>query len=119
QEQILQAFGQSSSSHQSGFSSDQSDPQVNGPFRLIKRLNSYKGDTSNFEHDINETVQNIKKLLKVIGTIDDCSTESEKAEFISAVLIGVLSTFDKRDENILCIIEAKAQNIEHGLCQNF
>ncbi|CAG8855905.1 34956_t:CDS:2, partial [Gigaspora margarita] len=32
---------------------------------------------------------------------------------------GRLDFTIKRDENILCVIEAKAQNIEHGLCQNF
>ncbi|CAG8849182.1 5845_t:CDS:2, partial [Gigaspora margarita] len=87
QEQVLQASGQSSSSRQSGSSSDQSDPPIQQPYRLIKHL---KDDISNFELDIDET-----KLLKVIGTIDNCSTKSEKSEFIFAVLIGVLSTFDK------------------------
>lgn len=79
------------------------------------------------------------------GTIENCTNEAEKSEFIGAILLGVVSTFEAEDkikmcreyplsgingkgrldfnikqgEDILCIIEAKSQNIEHGFVQNF
>ncbi|CAG8814548.1 13083_t:CDS:2, partial [Gigaspora rosea] len=71
------------------------------------------------------------KIIKVIGTIDNSSNEAEKCEFISAILIEIVSTFDKhvngkgrliftitQDKNIFCAIEAKSNNIEHEFCQN-
>ncbi|CAG8753453.1 15316_t:CDS:2, partial [Gigaspora rosea] len=60
---------------------------------------------NDFEFDIKENVQNLKKIMKVIGTIDNCSNEA------------ILSTFDKH-KNAQRIFFAKSNNIEHEFCQN-
>ncbi|CAG8709944.1 23465_t:CDS:2, partial [Racocetra persica] len=87
-------------------------------------------------------VQYIKIIMRTSGTIDNCANETEKADFIFTILRGIVLTFDddvkvnrecplsgfngkgkldftiQRRTDILCIIEAKMQNVEYGFCQN-
>ncbi|CAG8809446.1 33073_t:CDS:2, partial [Gigaspora margarita] len=148
----LSTSHQVSSSNQYIQTSSSSDQviQVSLRHKEIKPFSSYK-TFDQLDQNFNMNIERIDELpkfnieiMKVIGKIDNCSNEAEKCEFISAILIGIVSTFDKhdkirmhkeyslsgvndkgrldftitQDKNILCTIEAKSNNIEHGFCQN-
>ncbi|RIB22492.1 hypothetical protein C2G38_2033567 [Gigaspora rosea] len=89
-----------------------------------------KGQINNFwkcrDKERQENAENIQalKLLKAYGTIENCTNEAEKSELIENMLylvlmVKVLDFTIKQGEDILCVIEAKSQNIEHGFAQNF
>ncbi|RIB08681.1 hypothetical protein C2G38_329451 [Gigaspora rosea] len=99
---------------------------------------------SEFEDQLTFTVVQIKQIFHTMSTIDYCANESERAEFASVILRGIVSTV-ARSENItlrkeydlsgtngngkadfpilqgghiLCVIEVKNHDLEKGFCQN-
>ncbi|CAG8633097.1 17409_t:CDS:2, partial [Racocetra fulgida] len=113
-------------------------PKVgNGVKKLELILETSSEDVEQYETEIN-----LATLLNRTGSIDECN-ETERCQFISAILYGALDTLSERDvkmrrelflsrisgrgrpdytikkgDDILCTVEAKMTNIEHGFCQN-
>ncbi|CAG8646981.1 15129_t:CDS:2, partial [Gigaspora rosea] len=68
-------------------------------------------DITQFENDINLTVEHIKKRLKAYGIIENCTNEAEKSEFIGAILLGDISTFEA-ETNMKCKQRRRILNMD-------
>ncbi|CAG8498556.1 10743_t:CDS:2, partial [Gigaspora margarita] len=61
-----------------------------------------------YQEQLNFTVQYIKMIKKTLIAIDNAN-EVERSAYVAAILYN---------EDILCVAEVKADDIEYGLCQN-